>query len=309
MPDFPYFKLREDSLLKSPNPIHGRICAVFKHSFDGEFENKVLANFTLKASACSPLSVLISEFPNEISIDMPVEFETNLIRIGRNIFKNQGSLPAQKWPLSISESQSQPQSRISYISESLFPHPSPKTSELYKTISKKLFGMLKCFGKRSQLAEAVLDGAENFFSIHLKQMNSELSNGKTDLNDYIDLFGAGEGLTPSWDDLCTGILLLDRRFQFLGEINGKPPQLSGSRKVILSDPGEFFKKVFLRTTQTSYWQIRLADFGKSSLLLEELSDKLINGNLPAPDALKCINVGHTSGTDILCGMWLRFNSD
>lgn len=103
---------------------------------------------------------------------------------------------------------------------------------------------------------------------------------------YIEYFGCGDGLTPAFDDFFSGVLVADR---FCGNNYIKTGE-------------EFFNKVKAKTTLTSYWQARCADAGKLALMFEEVLYQLFCKKIKLKDILRCINTGHTSGSNILAGI-------
>ncbi|MFZ2959463.1 MAG: DUF2877 domain-containing protein [Candidatus Ozemobacteraceae bacterium] len=127
----------------------------------------------------------------------------------------------------------------------------------------------------------------------------DLRDGCVALIDLLRFFGGGEGLTPAFDDFCTGLLLADTAlFSIAGECRNR----------VFADEA-FFDALRPRTTLPAWWQLRCAAQGKSSLMIERYIAKLVHAQVSASDILRIIAIGHTSGTDILCGVHARLQRE
>jgi len=158
-----------------------------------------------------------------------------------------------------------------------------RAMELRKTLSFA--------GSRSAVGEAFLGGAAVEFSEPLRSLRQALSRQTADFRVVKPWFGGGEGLTPAWDDLCTGVLLCDRFFA----------------RGLVAPASSFIAELSGKTTIQSLWQLRFAETGRSSLVIERFLASLATGPLKPSDAMRIAGLGHTSGNDILCGicLWLE----
>lgn len=150
---------------------------------------------------------------------------------------------------------------------------------------KMLIASLKLFGRRSIILDLVL-GCNTEKNI-LSGAETIIFAANPDLNSLAGFIGAGEGLTPAFDDFLTGMLFVDR-FTLINRINM---------------PDDFFANISRRTTVQSLQQLGFAANGKLSLRFESFIGEFMSRNLKSADIVKIINCGHSSGTDILCGIW------
>jgi len=104
--------------------------------------------------------------------------------------------------------------------------------------------------------------------------------------DFRSFFGKGEGLTPAFDDFFSGMLFADRFCQ----------------NNLIETGEKFFRFLKDKTTLTSYWQVRSADKGRMSFVFEEALIRILSEKIFLSDVLRCIGIGHTSGSFILKGL-------
>jgi len=157
----------------------------------------------------------------------------------------------------------------------------------------RLGALLRQFGHFSEVTDAYLFDRHTSFSTSLKCVMAGLKAGSFSLLKVVDSFGGGEGLTPAWDDFCAGILLADRCCDI--------------PVVGIEDP--FFRELFRRTTLTSFWNIWCAARGTSSMILESFLSDLLVDRLKTLLFMRCIGLGHTSGTDMICGIHARIRNE
>lgn len=143
---------------------------------------------------------------------------------------------------------------------------------------------LKLFGKPSIIKEAIL-GKTPCESIFYKQ-EFFLRSCEFDSSDVMNYIGAGEGLTPSFDDYLSGALYVDRVLNI--------------NRIKLSD--EFFEIIKSKTTIQSVQQLFYANKGKLSLRFETFVSDFLVYPTSAAQITSLLSYGNTSGTDILCGI-------
>ncbi len=160
----------------------------------------------------------------------------------------------------------------------------------------------------SSLLEAFLGTATNEFTAPLNDLRQALHHpgqppeapdrvppqeSLVGLTPFADWFGRGSGSTPSWDDLITGILLVDRWL-------GAPP------RVHLGEP--LLAAIRPRTTPVAWWQLAMADHGRANLRWESFLHALCTRPLSSAAILAAARQGHASGAEMLAGMLLRLES-
>lgn len=101
-----------------------------------------------------------------------------------------------------------------------------------------------------------------------------------------NFIGVGEGLTPSFDDFLSGYLMVDRGLSFC----------------VLELEKGFWAAAKSKTTRQSVQQLGFAYDGCLSTRFEEFLKALLSEKLRSSEVLPLINWGHSSGTDILCGI-------
>ncbi len=254
---------RVDSFLPDIPETTGHISAVFNHSFD-ILADDFLINCTSKKETLHPLSLLGEQtMVEKAKKGQKVKFSYPHIKIGGRKFKLHPDIkPARN---------SKP------INKDLIPF---NIRQLKKSL--KISGQPTLLDKTD---ESGLAGAAKLVQTKLNYLHLYAE-------DFIEFFGMGEGLTPTWDDFFAGILLTDR--------------ISGNNKII-SDR-EFFPKVKKQTTRTSYWQLQFAGTGKFSLQFETLVHKMLRKKTTASDFITPLASGHSSGTDICRGILVYLES-
>jgi hypothetical protein len=147
---------------------------------------------------------------------------------------------------------------------------------------------IKLFGRNS-LAKELIPGCSSGEMV-LAEAEELLLENEPDLQKLSRFIGVGEGLTPTFDDLLCGMLLADR--------------LSGLRQ--MNFPESFFAEIPQKTTAQAAQQIRFADQGFLNPECERFVIDFVSQKIKASQILKVTHMGHSSGTDILCGVWLYF---
>ena len=110
------------------------------------------------------------------------------------------------------------------------------------------------------------------------------------LDDFIELVGVGEGLTPAVDDFFTGLLLSDR--------------FTKNNYIKVSE--KFFDIASNKTTRQSVLQLRFAEQGLLSLKFEYFIKTFITKSITSTEVIRLLSYGNTSGSDILAGILFYF---
>jgi hypothetical protein len=255
---------RVDSFLPDIPEKTGYVSAVFNHSFDILVDDFLL-NCTSQENTLHPLSLLGEKrMVEKTKKEQKVKFSYPYIKINGQKFKLCPDIkPARS---------SKP------INKDLLPY---NIRQLKKSL--KISGQPTLLDKTggSGLAGAA------------KLVQAKLNYLPLNAVDFIEFFGRGAGLTPTWDDFFAGMLLTDR-------ISGK--------NIIINDR-KFFSKIKRQTTTTSYWQLKFAEKGKFALQFEKLVHKMLAEKTKAADFITPLTSGHSSGTDICRGILLYLETE
>ncbi|MFP4686643.1 MAG: DUF2877 domain-containing protein [bacterium] len=252
---------RTDSLFPEIVKKSGKISAVFNSSFDILLDN-FLVNCTSKKETLHPLSLLtVPGIIDSAQKNSPVEFSFPFIKIAGKKFEIKAD---------IAPPAAQPVNR-SHLSANI----------------RRLKQSLQINGVDSLLNKNTsggLNGAVQLF-------RRKLEHPPLQADDFIEFFGAGEGLTPTWDDFFAGALLADR--------------ITGNNIIFTGEM--FFNRLKNKTTRTSYWQLKFANTGKFAWQFEQLIHRLRCRKTTAADFITPLSSGHSSGTDICQGIIEAFN--
>lgn len=259
---------RADFAAESAFPLVGRVGALFRRAADvpcGEF---LIALMTEEAYL-HPLAIRIDESQFEqLQPGVPVVVDISGLLIGRS---------ESGWGES-------------------FHAPAPVKCRLSSAHEAELAVMIRrvltLSGRRSHVGDAFLDGKATEFLEPVVSLRESLARGSSDLATVERWFGGGAGLTPAWDDFCSGALLADRFF-------------GGG---LIAPASSLIERLVGKTTIQSIWQLRFAERGHSSLLVERLLASLADGTCRFAEVLRVAGIGHTSGTDLLAGICLRLEA-
>ena len=149
---------------------------------------------------------------------------------------------------------------------------------------------LKLFGRSSIVLDLIL-GCNTEKNI-LSGAETVIFAFPPDLSALLSFIGAGEGLTPAFDDFLSGMLLADRWV--------------GANQIVV--PESFVSVAKSRTTAQALQQLLFAANGCMSLRFEAFLRQLLLEKIRSTDVVKILNYGHSSGTDILCGIWHYLSS-
>lgn len=260
-------KLRTDSPVRQLTDKQGKVTAKFNTSFDVRVEDYLL-NFNLDKQALHPLGILIGDAILKRSrTNQKVNISATKIRVGKEEFQ-------LDFAFSPPEAETKKSAVLDQNIKSL--RRTLKLAEHHSVIQKTLFTdeMPQFAGEKLTLSQG------------LQKFIGRLTEPKVNLKSFFSLFGSGSGLTPAWDDFCSGALLADR-------------WLGNNRLEVSAD---LFQELKSETTLTSWWQLKLAARGKSTLEIENLVVKILTGKVRVADCLNVTNTGHTSGADILSGL-------
>ncbi len=266
-PDSRALQARVDSLIPEITAGRGQVTATFNTSFDvliGDY----LLNFNLNESALHPLGVLIPEHLLKQSYEgQKLELNQDECQLGGQLFSLEYSCSTPDFK---SKKLSVENINCSTLRQALH------LADSQSLIKKLLFN--KTDNSLTPENEKILRG--------LKKFSHQLTEGHVSLTNYLDYFGAGPGLTPAWDDFCSGALLADR--------------LAGNERIQVSP--NFFDNLQEKTPRTSWWQVKFAASGRLNLGIERLLLKIFTGDATVSNCLELVNFGETSGIDILGGI-------
>lgn len=155
---------------------------------------------------------------------------------------------------------------------------------------RQLYRNLELFGRSSPVLDMVLQRS-NRPPDCLCGATELLAAGESDLEKFAGYFGVGEGLTPSFDDFLAAMLMVDRFYGF--------------NRLVYSE--YLYERAITRTTRQAVQQYRFAANGHSSRQFEQFAADMTQQLVSAAELLKLMGCGHSSGTDILCGIWYYFS--
>lgn len=149
-----------------------------------------------------------------------------------------------------------------------------------------LHSNIKLFGRPSVVKDLIM-GCNTQQNI-LTGAEQILLEPEPDMGKLMSYVGIGDGLTPSFDDLLTGMILADRHF--------------AQNRIKI--PDGFIEAIKSKTTRQSVQQIQFACLGLLNMGFERFVQNIGRARVKSAQIVRLLNRGHTSGTDILCGLWL-----
>lgn len=144
---------------------------------------------------------------------------------------------------------------------------------------------LSLFG-RGEYA-SVVDLKNHKFACEVNDLFAFKKNDGCKWSEINKRVGHGQGLTPSFDDLISGVLFADR--------------FSGFNSI--DEPVEFVQSLNKKTTIQSCQQLKSALKAKMNIGFEKFLESIFCKQIKSSEILKMFNYGHTSGADILSGVW------
>ena len=247
------FRLREDNCFFGS--LKASVAVKYNHGFTA---NPQGIYFTTSRRRVSPSSVLIEKI-SEFNPGQQILLSKNELLIGSLRFE--------------------PSENIK-----LFKHSGYINKNILKTNNKKIENCLMLFGKDSLITELFFNPhrKHNKLSTNIDQICKKARN----LTHTQQFCGYGTGLTPSFDDFISGMLLTDRYYN--------------RNKILLT--ASYLKTLYKKTTQVSCQQIMFCNMGVLNTAFEQFLYKICQTEIKSHEILKLLNFGHTSGTDILCGI-------
>lgn len=167
--------------------------------------------------------------------------------------------------------------------------PDPALSFDKKGVAQLLQQINNSTGVHGQLGNLILTPYQAELENLCLQLSNLLAGNRADLTPYI---GLGVGLTPSYDDIIVGILAVlacDERFY---------APLKRLHDAMQSMPLDKL------TTTISATFLQYALKRQFSLLVMQVVRALAQGKYHHVSIHKLLNYGHTSGADLLLGIWL-----
>lgn len=163
-------------------------------------------------------------------------------------------------------------------------------TQLNKTAIRQLLVQINYpTGLFGLLQENIIDNPAPELVILCDQLNRLMLGQYADITQFI---GLGPGLTPSFDDIMVGIfsvLASDHRFK---------PKIEQLKTAMLALPLDVL------TTTISATFLKYALQGQFSLSVLNVIERLNQHNYGHRAFHNLLNYGHTSGADLLLGIWL-----
>ncbi|MFZ5949952.1 MAG: DUF2877 domain-containing protein, partial [Candidatus Rifleibacteriota bacterium] len=238
----------------------GTISNCYHHGFDVIAVDSIVF-FTSDYLRMNPLSILIAEpLISRAQPGLLVTIEEKSLVIGQSALIAVDDIVDPKMPLSLNDG-------------------------ILRQNLQRLHSNIKLFGRSSEVKDLVL-GCNTRQNL-LSGAEALLVESNLSLEKLQSFLGAGEGLTPSFDDFLAGMLLADRML----------------RLDRLSIPANFFSVAAAKTTRQSLQQLVFAAAGHLNLGIEQLCAALGHEEVSSSRILRVMQYGHSSGTDILCGVW------
>ena len=267
--DWPCFTRRTDFAGADAEPLLMNVCQKYASGFDARCGERLFF-FTAERASLHPLAVLI---PASV-IDMVAGDTKILLSCGCLKF-----IDTNGQNRSLNESEP----------VEVLPFSNLQPGGLIRNNLLLLLSNLKLFGRRSIVLELIL-GCNTEKNI-LSAAESTVLATNPDLQLLARFVGAGEGLTPAFDDFLSGMLLADR-FASLDQIRV---------------PDDFLALASKKTTVQALQQLTFAARGRLSLRFEAFVAALLQRPIKSAEVVKMLHYGHSSGTDLLCGIWHHLN--
>lgn len=256
----PNYACRADCLFDRHINAAGKVSRVFKTGFDTDISGERLF-FTLNAADLHTLAFLVPQAILEnVSEGDQVVFNAGALTIGRFNLSFQNEIAAPEPPASLHR-------------------------EILHENLKLLHSNLKLFA-RDSIVLPLISGCCTQKNI-LYGADALLFEENIDFEAIKRFVGAGEGLTPAFDDFLSGMIFSDR---FLA-INK------------MRIPDDFADQINSQTTSQAVQQVRAAIRGTLSLKFERLLKNMAEREIRSHEILPVLQHGHSSGSDILCGVW------
>ncbi len=254
------FRCREEIGNYLKYPVSTKVSHKFLTSFDAATPDFIL-HFTDCEAAMNPLSILLPEcLISETQPGCPVVLQPDGLSLGGC------NLPVGNAICQIE-------------------HPELVDSEMLQENLSRIKRSISLFGRSSAVSHTIANLGRS--DAPVAEAIKLLNTGSTDLSLFTAFVGAGEGLTPSFDDFLAGMLFVDRFY--------------GYNRFIVSE--SFFEIAAARTTRQSVQQYRFAANGHFSRQFEQFAVDLVRRHIDNSELLRLLAWGHSSGTDILCGIW------
>ena len=268
--EWPYFTRRSDFLLPPASHLQLQVSEIFGSGFDARCGER-LFYFATEALSLHPLAFLVPASMSEL-----IHSKTSILVAGEELSF-----------LDVNGRQQFLHACGPVAVENL---PVRHDSDRLRHNLAAVLTSLKLFGRNSIVLDLIL-GCNTEKNI-LSGAEAVIFAFPPDLSALMRFVGTGEGLTPAFDDFLSGMLLADRWV--------------GANQIVV--PETFFTAVKSKTTAQALQQLLFAADGRMSLRFEVFLRRLLLEEIRTADVVKILNYGHSSGTDILCGIWHYLNS-
>lgn len=268
--EWPFFTRRSDFAAILATPLTMQVCEIFHTGFDARGAGKLFF-FATEMLSLHPLAFLVpASLPDLIQSETSIlvaDAELSFIDVNGREQRLKASEPVEVKTLPVC----------------------PDSERLRHNLATILTG-LKLFGRSSIVLDLIL-GCNTEKNV-LAGAETVIFSFPPDLSELLQFIGAGEGLTPAFDDFLSGMLLADRWV--------------GANQITV--PENFTAVLKSKTTVQALQQLLFAANGHMSLRFEVFLRRLLLEEIRTTDVVKILNYGHSSGTDILCGVWHYLSS-
>ncbi len=268
--EWPYFTRRSDFFMPPAGNLRLQVSEVFNSGFDARCEER-LFYFATEALSLHPLAFLVPA-----SLCDLIQPETSIL------------VADAKLSFTDINGRQQLLHACEPVAVETFPV-CPDPERLRNNLAAVLTS-LKLFGRNSIVLDLIL-GCNTEKNI-LSGAEAVIFAFPPDTSALLQFIGVGEGLTPAFDDFLSGMLLADRWV--------------GANQIAV--PENFASVAKKKTTVQALQQLLFAANGRMSLRFEDFLYRLLLEDIRTKDVVRILNYGHSSGTDILCGIWHYLNN-
>lgn len=253
------------------DPSHGKVHSVFRKAINIIYDDGNMISLLVKGMDNCPFSIFVD-------ID---DFNVWKVLAGEDVWFHKDRIFIGSYILDISKVEQYSLKRGRYTKNS-------KVLERNLQTLKNSIDINKDENNFNRMAfQMVLDRTTLLKTACMKEDKEEIIRASR------SLLGLGQGLTPSGDDVLMGVFLV------LGLNNSPTKRLEIIlTKILEGQEGE--------TTDVSYHGLLRASMGFYRYVLVEMVEELFNNDEIEANIRKILAIGHTSGRDLLYGIFTGF---